>query len=144
MMLMGCVPYPAIDSERAEILAIGLHERYDRNELRNLIGVNPSQVAWCAAYVQYVLSLEGIEGTGSLIAKSYLDWGWPVAEPEQWDIVIFNRNGPGWEGHVGFYMGTIERDGQTYYLVLGGNQSDRVSIEPYSTRELLGIRRYEY
>lgn len=143
ILLAGCSsPQPEVPSDEAFTLGIGLHERNDRYVLRYLIGVDPSKVAWCAAYVDYVLSIHGIQGTGSLAAKSYLRWGYRVKEPQLWDVVVFERNGPGWEGHVGFYLGEVVVNGRRYYQILGGNQHDAVTIELYPVSDVLGIRRY--
>ena len=145
MMLLGaCVPTTDNNDINVHIpgLAIGLHERYDREELKSLVGVDPLRTEWCAAYVNYVLELNGLTGTDSLLAKSYLRWGSPVEEPQEWDVVIFDRGREAWQGHVGFYMGSFTRNGQIYYLILGGNQSDAVTIEAYPQNKVQGIRRW--
>lgn len=138
-------PYSTITDDDYHSLGIGLHERRDRYALRYLVGVDPSRVAWCAAYVDYVLeTFHNVQGTGSLLAKSYLRWGIPISEPDLWDVVVFERNGPGWEGHVGFYVGETIINGRVYYWILGGNQNDSVTIELYPRSEVLGIRRAYY
>lgn len=138
-------PYSTILDDDYHSLGIGLHERRDRYALRYLVGVDPSRVAWCAAYVDYVLeTFHNVQGTGSLLAKSYLSWGIPISEPDLWDVVVFERNGPGWEGHVGFYVGETIINGRVYYWILGGNQNDSVTIELYPRSEVLGIRRAHY
>jgi uncharacterized protein (TIGR02594 family) len=146
MLLTGCASIqPTISRDDARTLGIGLHERQDRYQLRELVGVDPARIAWCAAYVDYVLeTFHEVQGTGSLLAKSYLRWGIPVSEPDLWDVVVFERNGPGWEGHVGFYMGQTKVNGKVYYWILGGNQNDAVTIELYPESEVLGIRRAHY
>jgi len=103
------------------------------------INLNPAKTAWCAAFVDAVLKTTGSEGTGKLNARSYLDWGVPVTTPKVGDVVVFSRGDPnGWQGHVGFYMGT-NPDGSI--KVLGGNQSNSVSISDYDAKRLLGYRR---
>ena len=51
------------------------------------------------------------------------------------------KKGPAFEvaapGHAGFYAGVEGED----ILVLGGNQSDSVSISHYAKSDLLGVRR---
>lgn len=145
-LLAGCTSsLPDMTREEVETLGVGLHERYHRRDLQAMIGVDPSRTAWCAAYVDYVLDVVfDLEGTDSLLAKSYLNWGISVREPDLWDVVVFERNGPGWEGHVGFYMGETVIDGRTYYWILGGNQNDAVTVELYPRSEVLGIRRSRY
>jgi uncharacterized protein (TIGR02594 family) len=135
-----------IISDYAETL-FGLHESNDREVLTDILGVNPVATEWCAAFVNAILRDQGIPGSESvsetpLLARSFLDWGEKVEEPKRGDLVIFERGTEGWQGHVGFFINKTERNGQTYYLVLGGNQGNEVSIDLYSTEKLLGIRRY--
>jgi len=54
---------------------------------------------------------------------------------------VFPRGNQGWQGHVGFYLRTIEVNGTEYYYILGGNQSNKVSIELFRANKSLGIRR---
>jgi uncharacterized protein (TIGR02594 family) len=105
-------------------------------------------VPWCSAFANYVAWLLRLPRSKSLRARSWLKVGEVVsleeAEPG-FDVVIFSRGGggqPGPEvinapGHVGFYAG-VEGDN---ILVLGGNQSDTVSIAGYAKSRLLGVRR---
>lgn len=123
---------------------VGLHERTNRKELKAFLGVDPVTTEWCAAFVNAILDKHGIAGTESiseypLLARSFLDWGEPVTEPQLGDIVIFPRGNEGWQGHVAFYIMTSS-DGK-YYYVLGGNQNNSISIERYAASSALGIRR---
>lgn len=97
------------------------------------------ETAWCAAFVGAMLHRAGIPNTGSLLARSYLEWGEPVdrADAREGDIVIFSRGSSSWQGHVGFFV----RDAGSLITVLGGNQSNAVSQRPYGAKSLLGIRR---
>ena len=45
-------------------------------------GVMDDETAWCAAFVGAMLKRAGIKGTGKLNARSYLDWGTPVARKD--------------------------------------------------------------
>jgi len=106
------------------------------------------EVPWCSAFVNYICWLLGLQRSKSLAARSWLRVGMPVelaqAEVEN-DIVILKRGGGGQPGpdviaapgHVGFYAGWD--DGLIH--VLGGNQSDSINVQRYSTTNLLGIRR---
>lgn len=99
--------------------------------------VKDDETAWCAAFVNAMLKRVGIEGTGSLAARSFLDWGEKLDKPRVGCIVVFSRGNPkGWQGHVGFYVG----EDKTYVHVLGGNQSNAVNISRYSKARLLGYR----
>lgn len=127
---------------------VGLQERQDREQLRNLVGVDPVRIEWCAAFINAILERHNIPGSDSvsdtpLMARSFLDWGEPVDEPQRGDIVVFRRGGSGWEGHVAIYIGTVERNGRTYYRILGGNQNNSVNVIDYPVSALLGIRRID-
>ena len=133
----------------AEVAAafVGFQEEEHKNVLssfiKNAVGTNldPSKTAWCAAFVNAALGATGREGTGALNARSFLNWGTPVQNPQEGDVVVFSRGDPnGWEGHVGFYVGETE-DGRI--KVLGGNQgtSGEVSVAIYGRDRLLGYRR---
>ena len=123
---------------------LGLHEREDREELKAFLGIDPYRVEWCAAFVNQVLAANGIPGSESvsdypLTARSFLSWGERVDEPMMGDVIVFPRGNSSWQGHVGFYI-TTSLDGK-YYFILGGNQSDSVSIEAFRASSALGIRR---
>ena len=121
---------------------LGYHERDNREELEQILRVDPVRVPWCAAFVGAILRESGVPTTESFLARSYLKWGVEVDEPLYGDIIVFERGTEDWQGHVGFYLGRIERAGVEYYMILGGNQSNGITIQYYSTEKLIGIRRY--
>jgi uncharacterized protein (TIGR02594 family) len=102
-------------------------------------GVKNDATAWCAAFVGAMLARAGVKGTGKLNARSYLDWGVPVARSDArpGDVVVFRRGNSSWQGHVAFFV----KDRGAIIDVLGGNQSDAVNVKGYSASQLLGIRR---
>lgn len=125
--------------------ALGLNEQAQKATLQSYLaegGVNidPSQTAWCAAFVNATLGKNGLDGTGKLNARSFLDWGQEVTEPKLGDIVVLSRTEDPALGHVGFFKGFDENGN---ILILGGNQSDSVSVQSYSKDRLLGYRRAE-
>ena len=91
------------------------------------------EVPWCSSFVSWCLTKAGLVSTASARAKSYESWGVPIKKPVYGAIVTFTRNGG---GHVGFYTG--QRDGK--WLILGGNQSNRVSIASYDPSKVTSIR----
>jgi uncharacterized protein (TIGR02594 family) len=102
--------------------------------------LNPVEKAWCAAAVNASLAKSGIQGTGSNMARSFLNWGAPTEQPKRGDIAVFSRGDPkGPYGHVGFYEG---RDENGNIRVAGGNQGRGVSIASYPSDRLLGFRTY--
>jgi uncharacterized protein (TIGR02594 family) len=102
--------------------------------------VKDDETAWCAAFVGAMLKRAGMTHTGKLNARSYLDWGEPVAleDAQEGDVAIFSRGNPsGWQGHVAFFV----KDDGANLQVLGGNQRNQVNVSKYPKSRLLGIRR---
>lgn len=105
------------------------------------------EVPWCSAFVNYVAWLLRLPRSKSLLARSWLDVGRPIDINQaiaRHDVVILSRgqNQPGPDnktapGHVGFYAA---HDSEKVYI-LGGNQSDSISIKPYPLNRVLGVRR---
>ena len=54
--------------------------------------IKQDAVPWCPAFVGSVLLRAGTKGTGSLLARSYLDWGQkiPLSEAKEGDVVILS------------------------------------------------------
>ena len=101
--------------------------------------VEHDEVAWCAAFVGHCLEKAGIRSTRKLTARSYLTFGEKVSPDEvrEGDIAVFKRGASSWQGHVGFVVKTTAKQVQ----VLGGNQSNAVTIARYPKSKLLGVRR---
>lgn len=98
--------------------------------------VTSDDVPWCAAYVGACLKRAGHEGTGSLRARSYLEWGEVLSEPRIGAITVLSRGNNPDAGHVGFWIGETAEGP----VLLGGNQSDQVSVAPFAKSRLLGYR----
>nr|WP_315191773.1 TIGR02594 family protein [uncultured Albidiferax sp.] len=102
----------------------------------NIAGYD-DKAAWCSSFVNWTLAQVGISGTGSALARSWLDWGQPLDAPVPGCIVVLTRDNPtGWTGHVGFYLRT---EGEQV-LLLGGNQLDCVCENSYPLASVLGYR----
>lgn len=105
-------------------------------------GVVDDATAWCAAFVGAMLSRSGVKPSGSLLARSYLNWGVPVSAnnviPGGVYVGVIPR-GADWQGHTFFIEKIV--NGKVY--ALGGNMKDSVSRDIYKVSELLGIRRPE-
>lgn len=133
----------APDAEVTQVASqyMGLHEYQDTAELKRLIGFDPrgKQNAWCAGFVNAVLKKSGIQGTGQLNARSFLEWGSAVSDPQEGDVVVLWRGSKdAATGHVGFYKGA-DKDGNI--LILGGNQGNEVSVEAFPRSRVLAFRR---
>jgi uncharacterized protein (TIGR02594 family) len=95
--------------------------------------------AWCGLWMAYTALEAGwdVNIANPLGARQWLGWGRPNAVPELGNVLVFWRVSPkGWQGHVGMYVAE-DRDA---FHVLGGNQSDKVSIARIAKARLLGAR----
>lgn len=122
---------------------VGLSERRHKRQLMGLFGfafnhrIDPARTPWCAAFANGVLKKSGKSTTGSLTAKSFLGYGKKTHAPKQGDIVVLK---PGRRYHVGFYVGTVMRNGVKYVAVLGGNQSNQVKVTYYRANKVVAYR----
>lgn len=99
--------------------------------------IDDDETAWCAAFANAMLETAGVGGSKSLAARSFLNWGKPVAKPYPGCIAVLWRDSPrSWQGHVGFCVG----EDATHVELLGGNQRNQVCIERYPKTQLLGYR----
>lgn len=98
--------------------------------------VGDDETAWCAAFVGACLERAGFASTRSLMARSYLDWGEDAADPATGSVAILSRGENPSLGHVGFLVGMTD----TAVYLLGGNQSDAVSVARFDRSRLLGTR----
>ena len=103
--------------------------------------INLKKTPWCAAFVNAVLKDRGLKGTKSLAARSFLKWGKAVKAPKKGDIMVFKRGKSKWQGHVAFYVSKGTKNGKAGYMVLGGNQDNKVKVKWYSKSRLISIRR---
>jgi uncharacterized protein (TIGR02594 family) len=122
---------------------LGLDENKQKDVLATFLSaggveIDPSQTAWCAAFVNATLTKTGLDGTGALNARSFLDWGTEITSPQLGDVVVLSRGDNPAQGHVGFFKG-FDADGNI--LILGGNQGDSVSVQSFNKDRLLGYRR---
>jgi uncharacterized protein (TIGR02594 family) len=122
----------------------GLHEVRNVSSLRKALGASfarydPRSVPWCGAFIQAC-----IEGSATdeemlvnpLGARNWNKFGKPTT-PRLGAIMVFWRGSKsGWKGHVGFYYG----EDRTHYHILGGNQSNAVTVSRISKTRLLGAR----
>ena len=147
--LAGCIQTPIQEPTARAEEYLGLHERQNRQQLKELTGVDPVRTEWCAAFVNAILELEGIPNNDEhkypLTARAFLDWGNPInpQDIKPGDIVVLPRGNQGWQGHVGFYVTTVDTNKGQRWVILGGNQSNSVRYDLYDPKRALGIRRGE-
>ncbi len=93
--------------------------------------------AWCAAFVGDCLERAGLASTRSLMARSYLRWGAVAGEAQAGDVAVLSRGSDPAAGHVGFVVGLSDGG----LVLLGGNQSNAVTVETFAISRLIGLRR---
>jgi uncharacterized protein (TIGR02594 family) len=113
----------------ASAAIVGMYDKAGHGE------VTSDEVPWCAAFVGSCLKDASLPNTGSLLARSYLEYGTKLEEPKVGAIAVFKRGAPP-SGHVAFVTGW----GNGNIRVLGGNQGDKVCEANYPADSLLGLR----
>lgn len=111
----------------------GLHERRENATLREFLKSDggtvgdPALVPWCGDFAQTCIALAMPDEplpANPYAAINWLKFGNPVT-PRRGAVLIFWRGSPsGWQGHIGFYMA----EDATHFHVLGGNQSDSITV----------------
>src|SRR5690606_16369408 len=106
--------------------------------------LNSMTTPWCAYWLGAKLQDEGWPSTKSGMARSYLKWGTEVnhKDANAWregDVAVFwrGRVDDGVTGHVAILL---DWDARTV-TCLGANQGDKVSIQVFDRRKIIGIRR---
>lgn len=101
------------------------------------LGYTADSIPWCGLFVGVVAARAGwgdhIPKT-PLWARSWAEFGQKADVASFGDILVFSRDGG---GHVGFYVG----EDKDFYHVLGGNQSDAVTITRIAKNRCIAVRR---
>lgn len=124
----------------------GLHEVRDRTGLMAWLRSDgktlgdPARLPWCGDAVETAIALtlptEPLP-TNPYLARNWLKFGVPLGRPAPGAVIVFWRGSrAGTSGHVGFYVG---EDAEAYH-VLGGNQSNAITIARLDKARLLGFR----
>jgi len=101
--------------------------------------IKSDEVAWCSAALNTWMVESNLRGTGSLAARSWLTWGRAVDSRKvipRGAVLIFRRGNSSWQGHVCLCL----EDNGDILTVIGGNQSDGVTITRYRRAALIGAR----
>ena len=103
------------------------------------------EVPWCASFICASLE-EGADlpSTKSARARSFLNYGLHLGIPAYGCVCVIKRGGPNQpgptvldaQGHVGLL---VDIEAEWIYL-LGGNQTNEVSVSRYSIGRVLGYR----
>jgi len=98
-------------------------------------GFTADKIPWCGLFMAVVASRAGKTLPSSpLWALSWSKFGTQGGQPRLGDVLTFKRDGG---GHVALYIG----EDQDSYHVLGGNQSDAVTITRIRKERLYSVRR---
>lgn len=123
----------------------GLHEDINNEELKRFLRSDgetlgdPSKLPWCGDFVETCLALTLPNETlpsNPYLARNWSEFGQHV-EPTLGAVGSFWRaSRTALTGHVAFLVGK----GEKVFYILGGNQSDRVSITAISAARLIDSR----
>jgi uncharacterized protein (TIGR02594 family) len=99
---------------------------------------NDKTVPWCGVFVSAAYALNGIKAVDSAAALDWLKSGTPVDTPRLGDNVIFDWTLIGKTGH---HVAIVLALQGNLVQVIGGNQSNSVSITTYPVAAVKGYRR---
>lgn len=103
------------------------------------ISYEEDEIPWCGLFVAHCVGSQLVDEplpAGPLGARNWMKFGHET-EPQIGAVMVFWRGSPsGWQGHVGFYWA----EDDLCYHILGGNQSNSVSIMRMKKERLLGAR----
>jgi uncharacterized protein (TIGR02594 family) len=103
------------------------------------IDYKSDDIPWCGLFVAHCIGTNlpnEPRPNSPLSARAWLKFG-KATSAQFGAVIVFWRGSPGgWQGHVGFYVGEDDKA----YHVLGGNQSNRVSVARMPKGRFLGAR----
>jgi uncharacterized protein (TIGR02594 family) len=100
------------------------------------LSATDDETPWCSSFANWCMMKAGQDRTNSAAARSWLTWGEKVEVPRKGCVVVFSRPPSPSSGHVAFF----EEIRGPRIFVLGGNQSNQVSIASYPASRLLAYR----
>ncbi len=119
----------------------GLHERVHNTALSRWLRSDggtvgdPARIPWCGDFVETAIALALPDEplpNNPYWARNWRNFG-VQCDPQRGAILVFKR---GKGGHVGFYIG----EDKGAYHVLGGNQSNSVTIARIGKHRCIGVR----
>lgn len=135
---------PALPWMAEAIRIKGLHEQRDYSTLKrwfdaSVAWIDPREIPWCGAFVATVMRrwTPGIElPDNPLGARNWGRFGEPCTAQLGAVLTFWRGSRSGWQGHVGLYWG----EDDAAFHVLGGNQSNAVTVTRVSKDRLLQAR----
>jgi len=108
------------------------------------INYSDDEIPWCGLFTAHCIGSQLPQEPmpiNPLGARNWSKFGVPCSHPQLGAIMVFWRGSPdGWKGHVGFYWA----EDKTCYQILGGNQSNSVSIARIKKERLIEPRWPKY
>lgn len=105
----------------------------------DIVGYSADSVPWCGLFMATVMvRAQRPVPPGPLWALNWAKFGVDGGQPELGDVLTFQRPGG---GHVAIYLA---EDKQGYVHILGGNQSDKVSIMRIDKARMHSCRQPDY
>lgn len=101
---------------------------------------HPDEVPWCSSLLNACAAMTGMKGTGSALAKSWINYGEGKTVAEAGDIVVIRRSDGGF--HVCLANEYFNPASQSFFWAIGGNQSNSVNVTSYRTKDVLAIRQW--
>lgn len=101
------------------------------------------ETPWCSSFVNWALLQAGIKGTNSAAAISWMGWGKTANAINGAITVIYNSKAANSSlSSSGNHVGFLVQENATHYVLLGGNQSNKVQVSffPKSSWTLRGHR----
>ena len=124
---------------------MGLHEHRNYTALSSWLRAHggylgdPRKLPWCGDFVESCIA-QGLPEEPLVEnpygARNWLRFGEYTKATTGAVAVFWRGSRSGWKGHVGFFVGQNKNN----YMILGGNQSNRVSVAPIAKYRLLGAR----
>lgn len=134
LKLLGTVETPG----KANNPVIMAWAKYVNATSETPLGYTADAIPWCGLFIAYLIKLTGRDPVGApLWARNWAKFGVIADYASLGDILTFVRDGG---GHVGLYI--CEDD--LHYYVLGGNQSDAVTITKIKKARCIAVTRPEY
>ena len=123
----------------------GMHEQRDNIDLRKFLKSDgktlgdPAQLPWCGDFVETCIALtlpSAVLPTNPYLARNWQKFGKAV-DPCFGAVMVFWRGSvSGTKGHVGFYYS----EDSSHYHILGGNQSNAVTVSRIAKGRLLSAQ----
>lgn len=102
------------------------------------------ETPWCSSFVNWSLLQAGIKGTDSAAAISWMKWGKASGAINGAITVIYNSRASNSSlSSSGNHVGFLVQETATHYVLLGGNQSDKVKVS-FFPKESWALRGYRW